>query len=139
MDYWFDTQINYAEDNDFIIRFLLMGHRIVWLPQPLWSYRKNCNRPVYIDIAPTLSFHNILEELFTRSDLPMKIREKKYEILCKSHLRVAGVAYCLDMTKLEKTHLNKALAMDPSLMEGFPPRISRIFCRLSHTLKTPEQ
>lgn len=139
MDYWFDTKINYAEDNDFIIRLLLTGRRISWLPRALWSYRRYGKRSGYVQLAPTLAFHDILERMFARSDLPLNIVREKSVIMAKSHLTIACVAYVLNLIKLGKIHVQKALELNPSLMEGFPPHICRVFCKFKRTLKTTKQ
>ena len=139
MDCWFDPGISYAEDNDFIIRFLLSGHRLVWLPRPLWGYRRYGGRPSYIQYASTLSFHTILERLVARSDLPSSILDKKDKILSGSHMVVAQFAFLHRISKLGQYHLKMAVALDPSLLESSPPQLIRGLSKFVRDLPTDEQ
>ena len=139
MEYWFDQRLSYAEDNDFVIRFLLSGHRLTWLPEPLWKYRRHSVRTGYMQLASVLSFHTVLERLFVRSDLAGSILEKKNEILSRSHTAIARFAYLHHMVKLGRYHLEMAVALDPLFLEDTPPRLSCNLSEFGHALSSDER
>lgn len=124
LDHWFDPALTRAEDTDFWLRSLLAGCRMAWLPEIVAAYRRHAADSQQDGTGYSRSYRQVLDKLFTRSDLPPEVLAQKEDLY--AHYLAVGAchAYAVGQFEAGLAGLSRAVNIKPDLVTGSPSRLA---------------
>lgn len=119
----FDEQMRYVEDWDLWLRLSYAGCRMEWLKRPLCCYRihgSTMTRNVQLMKAGMLA---MFDKFYAQPGLQPEVLALREAAYANVYLNAAARAYAAGEVKEGKECLARAVALDPSLAQGNPPRM----------------
>ncbi|MCC7354412.1 MAG: glycosyltransferase [Anaerolineae bacterium] len=119
----FDETMRYVEDWDLWLRLSYAGCRMDWLPQMVCRYRIHGNtmtRNVQLMKAGMLA---MFDKFYAQPDLPAEVLALRDAVYANVYLNTAARAYAAGDVEEGKECVARATALDPSLLQGDPPRV----------------
>ncbi len=118
----FDEKMRYVEDWDLWLRLSYAGCRMDWLPRPLCCYRihgSTMTRNVQLMKAGMLA---MFDKFYAQPGLPAEALALRDAAYANVYLNTAARAYAAGDGEEGKECLARAVALNPALRQGNPPR-----------------
>ncbi|MEI2689491.1 MAG: glycosyltransferase [Anaerolineae bacterium] len=119
----FDEDQHYVEDWDLWLRLAYAGCTMAWAPAVVCLYTIHEGNMVNNAARMTEGVLRLFDKFFAQPDLPQAIIRRKDPIYANAHLHGAVRFLGAGDTSNGRWHLQQALALDPALLQGAPPRI----------------
>jgi len=134
---WFDEQVEPAEDTDLFIRLALAGCGMAWDRRYVAYYRQHAGSSQGNARRYRQARLGLYDKLFQRDDLSEQLYAKRKELYAQVYLTAAYQSYALGDVEAGEADYALALATDPSLRVGSPPRaLAKV---AAHANKLPAQ
>lgn len=125
---FFDETLRSYEDWDMWLRLALAGCQMGYVAQPVSLYRFHREQMTRDGRQMTTATFAVLDNFFARPDLPPTWQDMKARAYSRAHLRAAAQAYRVIAAIPEaKTHLQKAVELEPTLMLDYAEPLARVF------------
>lgn len=118
----FDPEIELGEDKDLFVRLLLAGARAVLDSDPLVLHRVHPGSSQGNGERYSASSLKCLDKLFLAENLPDQLLRDKRRLYAHYHLIGSLHAYATGHLDSGRRDLISAFELDPTLLEGNPPR-----------------
>lgn len=123
---FFDESLRSYEDWDMWLRLARLGCPMAWVAQPVSLYRFHAAQMTRDGSQMTTATFAVLDKVFAGPELPPSWREWRNRAYSRAHLRAAAQAYRFDTTlAVARTHLEQAVALDPSLAAAGGERLAQ--------------
>lgn len=123
LDYWFDPQMDRAEDTDFWIRLLVAGCAMAWTPHIVSVYRQHLASSQGDAARYQRGYLRLLDKLYARSDLPPAVQDERPRLYAHYHVLGACHAYAAGQIDAGQEGLQQAVAAALEIIAGKPPSI----------------
>lgn len=123
LDYWFDAEVEPAEDKDLFIRLLYAGCQIDWLREVVSVYRVHENNSQGDGVLYSNSYQKLLNKLFARPDVPKNLMAEKNKLYAHFYITGALRCYANKQIMVAQSNLVEAMNLDKNLREGEIPAI----------------
>ena len=123
LEYWFDPDLEPAEDTDFWIRLLVSGCQMAWNPQIISAYRQHLYNSQQDAERYHRGFIMLLNKLFSRSDLPHDLAF--HQPMLYAHYYVLGACYAYETNRIQtgQNRLLQSGEVAPGVLKESPPLI----------------
>lgn len=133
LDHWFDAAMDRAEDTDFWIRLLLAGCQMAWLQDIVSAYRWHKSNSQQDDDRYYRSFLYLFDKLFSRSDLPVSVRNQQAYLYVIRHTQGACQAYAVGEIAEAQRRLMKTTEWTMVTTKDFYSTIARSIAAFART------
>jgi tetratricopeptide (TPR) repeat protein len=115
---FFDESLRSYEDWDFWLRLALAGAKMVSINKVVSFYRFHTAQMTRNQNQMTEASFAVLDKVFHQDNLPQSWLDYKNHAYSQSHLRAAANAYAAKEFQDGKDHLEKAVALNPVLLQN---------------------
>jgi hypothetical protein len=119
----FDERMPYVEDWDLWLRMSHAGCQMDWIEEPVCYYRIHGGNMVRNALLMKQGMITMLDKLYAQPDLSPEILALRDSAYANVLLNAAARAYAANAPEEGKESLSQALELDPSLLNGDPPRV----------------
>jgi len=119
----FDERMPYVEDWDLWLRMSHAGCQMDWLEEVVCKYRIHGGNMVRNALLMKQGMITMLDKLYAQPDPSPEILALRDSAYANVLLNAAARAYAANAPKEGKESLSQALELDPSLLNGDPPRV----------------
>jgi glycosyltransferase involved in cell wall biosynthesis len=109
----FDTRFTQSSDVDMVLRLALMGCEAAWVPQITTCYRQHECNTMNNSIEQAESIYGVIDNFFSRPDLPSPIRLLEKEVRYQTLVWVAWYLYSTGYLPEMKGYLEESLSYTP--------------------------
>jgi len=123
LDYWFDSNMESAEDVDFFVRLLCAGCVMAWWPEIVTLYRVHAGNSQQDGARYSQAYQGMLDRLYSRMDVPPEV------LAARDHLYavywLSGACFCYATRHIEQAQfeLLQAVTLRPQSTQGSLPTI----------------
>ncbi len=122
---FFDESLRSYEDWDMWLRLARLGCPMASVARPVSLYRFHAAQMTRDGSQMTTATFAVLDKSFADPDLPPSWRAWRNRAYSRAHLRAAAQAYRLEESlSVARIHLEKAVALDPTLAAGSGERLA---------------
>lgn len=125
---YFDERLRSYEDWDLWLRLALAGCKSHWIDQPVSLYRFHRAQMTRIGSQMTTATFMVLDNLFSRPDLPEKWLIMKDLAYSRAYLRAAAQAYLAKSYNEAGSNLTKAVVLNPELTAENADTLAKQLC-----------
>lgn len=123
---FFDESLRSYEDWDMWLRLARLGCQMAWVSHPVSLYRFHAAQMTRDGSQMTAATFAVLDKLFADPALPASWRQWRSRAYSRAHLRAAAQAYRRQESLASAcTHLEEAVALDPTLAAGGGERLAQ--------------
>lgn len=123
LDYWFDPDMDRAEDTDLWIRLMVSGCKMAWTQRIVCAYRRHPHNSQQDMERIQRGYLLLLDKLYARPDLPLELTLEEPSIYAHYQILGACHAYAANQIAVGQTRLMRVAEIAPGTMEGDPPAI----------------
>lgn len=134
LDGLFDESLDLAEDTDLFIRLALSGCEMAWQKRYIACYRLHQSGSQSDALRYQRTLLYVMDKVSSHPKLPDFVRNQMPDVYISIHLATACRCYALSDVETGKAEYAHALAMDPSLAEGSPPRALHVVASFADSL-----
>lgn len=140
MRYWFDHQLDVAEDTDFFIRMLIADCEMAWLPEIVCLRRVHDNNSQGNSLRYVHAYRKLLNNLFAELELVPTDISSAEQLSIRVHYKLVGacLAYATGEINIAQSELLEAVKMQPATMQGNLPEIVAKICSFADTSHVDE-
>jgi glycosyltransferase involved in cell wall biosynthesis len=121
----FDEAQPYVEDWDLWLRMAYQGCKMAWAPALVGLRTVHADSMVGDTGRMSRGILRLFDKFFAQSDLPDALQQQRAQVYANAYLSAAVRLYGGGESGEGRQHLRKAVALDPSLLEGDPPAVLR--------------
>lgn len=137
----FDEDQHYVEDWDLWLRLSYAGCTMAWEPAVV------CLRTVHEDnmvnnaARMTAGVLRVFDKFFAQPDLPEAVTQRNNLVYANAHMHGAVRFLGAGDAEHGRKHLQQALALNPELLQGMPPRVVQALAStaLTHQVRDQER
>jgi hypothetical protein len=123
----FDEKLRSYEDWDMWLRLALAGCSMGWVAQPVSYYRFHSAQMTRIGAQMTAATFAVLDKFFTNPALPGSWEALHDQAYSHAYLRAAAQAYNASDCETAKTCLERAVDLNPELLNNNADQLAGIF------------
>ncbi len=137
----FDEQQYYVEDWDLWLRLAYAGCRMAWVPAIVCLRTIHEGNMVHNAERMSAGLQRVFDKFLAQPDLPESIRQQETQVYANVHLNAAVRFLGAGDAENGAGQLQRAITLDPRLLEGTPPRViqSLVSASLTHQVHDQER
>jgi glycosyltransferase involved in cell wall biosynthesis len=113
----FDVSLRSYEDWDMWLRLARAGCRLRWVDRPVSLYRFHTHQMTRDGAQMTAASLAVLDKFFAESALPAAWEQRRDRAYSEAYLRAAANAYLAGETAAAQHHLERAIDLQPALLD----------------------
>lgn len=137
----FDEDQHYVEDWDLWLRLSYAGCTMAWEPAVVCLRTVHEGNMVNNAARMTAGVLRVFDKFFAQPDLPEAVAQRQDLVYANAHMHGAVRFLGAGDAEHGRIHLQQALALDPGLLQGRPPRIIQALAStaLTHQVRDRER
>lgn len=129
----FDEEQHYVEDWDLWLRLAYAGCQMTWAPAVVCLRTIHAGNMVHNAGLMSAGLQRVFDKFFAQPGLPESVLSQRAQVYANVHLNAAVRFLGAGDATGAVSHLERALALDPLLLEGTPPRVIQSLASASLT------
>lgn len=118
----FDEEQHYVEDWDLWLRLVYAGCQMAWEPTIVFLRTMHQGNMVHNAAQMTEGLFRLFDKFFGQPGLEEDLLQQRGRVYANAHLNAAVRFLAAGSAETSAEHLRNAIALDPSLLDGDPPR-----------------